>query len=78
MFAPHDRVAVGSQILGRVDASDIVQEVLIEANRRLCTYLDNPTMPFHLWLRHMAKDRIIDTYRCHRVSGRRSVGCEQK
>ena len=32
----------------RVDASDIVQDVMIEANRRLGDYLANPTMPFRL------------------------------
>ena len=61
----------------RVDASDIVQEVLMEANRRLQAYLENPSMPFHLWLRQMAKDRLIDAHRRHRVSGKRSVDREQ-
>src|SRR5688572_30296815 len=61
----------------RVDASDIVQDVMLEANRRLAEYLGNPAMPFHLWLRHMAKDRLIDAHRRHRVSQRRSVDREQ-
>ena len=61
----------------RVDASDIVQEVLIEANRRLRDYLANPVMPFHLWLRQMAKDRLIDAHRRHRQAGRRSMDREQ-
>ena len=61
----------------RVDASDIVQDVLVEADRRLVKYMDNPVMPFHLWLRHMAKDRIIDAHRRHRVSAKRSVDREQ-
>ncbi|RCS52938.1 RNA polymerase factor sigma-70 [Bremerella cremea] len=65
------------RIQQRVDASDIVQEVLVDANRRLVDYLENPKMPFHLWLRHMAKDRIIDAHRRHRVSGKRSVDREQ-
>ncbi len=65
------------RIQQRVDASDIVQEVLVDANRRLVDYLQNPKMPFHLWLRHMAKDRIIDAHRRHRVSGKRSVDREQ-
>ena len=65
------------RIQQRVDASDIVQEVLIEANRRLQRYLDDPAMPFHLWLRQMARDRIIDAHRRHRVSGKRSVDREQ-
>jgi RNA polymerase sigma-70 factor (ECF subfamily) len=65
------------KIQQRVDASDIVQEVMVEANRRLAQYLENPVMPFHLWLRHMAKDRIIDAHRRHRGSAKRSVDREQ-
>ncbi|HEX3151624.1 MAG TPA: sigma-70 family RNA polymerase sigma factor [Gemmataceae bacterium] len=61
----------------RVDASDIVQDVLLEANQRLIEYLKNPTMPFHLWLRHLAQDRIIDTHRRHRGAQRRSIDKEQ-
>jgi RNA polymerase sigma-70 factor (ECF subfamily) len=61
----------------RVDASDIVQDVLIEANQRLAEYLKKPDMPFHLWLRHLAQDRIIDTHRRHRLAQRRSVDREQ-
>ncbi len=65
-------------VLGRrVDASDIVQDVLIEANQRLAEYLKKPDMPFHLWLRHLAQDRIIDTHRRHRLAQRRSVDREQ-
>ena len=60
----------------RVDASDIVQDVLVEANRRLKDYLANPTMPFRLWLRHMARDRLIDAHRRHRVASTRSIDRE--
>ncbi len=65
------------RIQQRIDASDIVQEVMIEANRRLQTYLEDPVMPFHLWLRQMARDRIIDAHRRHRASFKRSVDREQ-
>jgi len=61
----------------RVDASDIVQEVMIDASRRLQDYLQNPVMPFHLWLRQMAKDRLIDAHRRHRGAARRSMDREQ-
>jgi len=65
-------------VLGRrVDASDVVQDVLIEADRRLKDYLSDPVMPFHLWLRQMAKDRIIDLHRRHRQAARRSMDREQ-
>ncbi|MFO0811168.1 MAG: sigma-70 family RNA polymerase sigma factor [Gemmataceae bacterium] len=61
----------------RVDASDIVQDVLLEATQRLKDYLKNPVMPFHLWLRHLAKDRLIDAHRFHRQAQRRSLDREQ-
>ncbi|MCA9042459.1 MAG: sigma-70 family RNA polymerase sigma factor [Planctomycetaceae bacterium] len=61
----------------RVDASDIVQDVLLEAHRRLSSYFENPGIPFHLWLRQLAQDRIIDMHRRHRVAQRRSLDREQ-
>jgi RNA polymerase sigma-70 factor, ECF subfamily len=61
----------------RVDASDIVQDVLVEANRRLDEYLRQPKMPFHLWLRQIAQDRMIDAHRRHRKAARRSIDREQ-
>ena len=60
----------------RVDASDIVQDALIEAHRRLADYIADGAMPFHLWLRHIAKDRLIDAHRRHRAQ-RRDVGRER-
>ena len=64
-------------LAARVDASDIVQDVLLEAHRRLNDYLRNPAMPFHLWLRHIAKDHVIDAHRRHRLAQRRSLDREQ-
>jgi RNA polymerase sigma-70 factor (subfamily 1) len=55
----------------------VVQEVLLEASRRLQDYLRNPAMPFHLWLRHIAKDHIIDAHRRHRQAQKRGVDREQ-
>jgi RNA polymerase sigma-70 factor, ECF subfamily len=61
----------------RVDASDVVQEVLWEASRRLSDYLLDAKMPFHLWLRELAKDHLIDAHRRHRKAQRRSVDRER-
>ncbi|MEY4566350.1 MAG: polymerase sigma factor CnrH [Planctomycetota bacterium] len=71
------QLRLDQKIQRRVDVSDVVQEVLIEANRRLKDYLDNPAMAFHLWVRQIAKDRIIDAHRRHRVSAKRSIDREQ-
>ena len=54
-----------------------MQDVLLEASRRLGDYLRNPAMPFHLWLRHIAKDHVIDAHRRHRQAQRRSLDREQ-
>lgn len=61
----------------RVDASDIVQDVLLEASRRLADYLRNPSIPFHVWLRQIATDRVIDAHRRHRQAARRSMDREK-
>jgi RNA polymerase sigma-70 factor (ECF subfamily) len=65
------------QVQRRVDASDVVQDVLVDASRRLSEYLATRKLPFHLWLRQMARDRIIDAHRRHKVASRRSVDREQ-
>jgi RNA polymerase sigma-70 factor (ECF subfamily) len=64
-------------VAGRVDASDIVQDVLWEASRRLPDYIRDGKMPFHLWLRELAKDHLIDAHRRHRKAQRRSVDRER-
>ncbi|AMV33984.1 RNA polymerase sigma factor CnrH [Pirellula sp. SH-Sr6A] len=61
----------------RMDVSDVIQDVLVEANRRLKDYMSNPVIPFHLWIRQIAKDRIIDAHRRHRLSAKRSIDREQ-
>jgi RNA polymerase sigma-70 factor (ECF subfamily) len=64
-------------LAGRLDASDVVQDVLLEASRRLKDYLQDPVMPFSLWLRHLARDHMIDAYRRHRKAQQRSLDREQ-
>ena len=71
------RMRLDRALAQRVDASDIVQEVLFEASRRLGDYVRDPRLPFHLWLRHLAKDQVIDAHRRHRVAQRRSLDREQ-
>jgi RNA polymerase sigma-70 factor (ECF subfamily) len=66
-----------SALAARLDASDVVQDVLLEASRRLQDYLQHPSMPFHLWLRSIAHDHVIDAHRRHRQAQRRSLDREQ-
>ncbi len=60
------------QLQGRVDPSDVVQEAQMEAIRRLDGYLGNAPMPFRLWLRQIAQDRLLMLRRHHR-GARRTV-----
>ena len=66
------------RVAPRVDVSDVLQDVLIEVHRRLQACLDNPVLPFHLWIRQIARDRLIDAHRRHRVSAKRSVDRERR
>ena len=57
------RMRMDRAVAQRVDASDVVQDVLLEASLRLDDFIQAGKMPFHLWLRQLAKDRIIDMHR---------------
>src|SRR5262245_47926134 len=70
-------VRLGQALARRRDASDIVQDVLLRASQRLADYLRDPSMPFHLWLRQIATDRVIDAHRRHRLAGKRSMDRER-
>lgn len=61
----------------RVDASDIVQDALLTASRRLADYLENPSLPFHAWLRQLTRDRLADVYR-RELADKRDVAREQR
>jgi len=63
-------------VVRRVDASDIVQDALLTASRRLADYLENPSIPFHAWLRQLARDRLADVYR-RELADKRDVAREQ-
>jgi len=65
------------KLRSRVDASDVVQEAEMEAARRLKGYVDGPPVPFRLWLRQIAQDRLFNLHRRHVTTARRAVGREQ-
>jgi RNA polymerase sigma-70 factor (ECF subfamily) len=64
------------QLRSRVDPSDVVQEAQIEAVRRLDAYLEQAPLPFRLWLRQLASDRLLMMRRRHVKAARRAVGQE--
>ncbi len=64
------------KLRARVDASDVVQETHLEAVRRLPDYLERRPMPFRLWLRKTAYERLLMIERHHVDAQRRAVGRE--
>src|SRR5262249_49649028 len=60
----------------RVDASDVVQETQLEALRRFRAYLESPDVPFRLWLRQLAAERMGKLRRFHLHAARRSTARE--
>jgi RNA polymerase sigma-70 factor (ECF subfamily) len=67
---------VDRRLSPRVDASDIVQETYLEATKRLPRYFKNHTMPFYLWLRWIAREKIIYFHRRHVGADKRSISRE--
>jgi RNA polymerase sigma-70 factor (ECF subfamily) len=65
------------RLAARVDASDIVQEAMADASRKLEDYLLQPPLPFFPWLRQLALERLIQARRRHVHAEKRSVALEQ-
>jgi RNA polymerase sigma-70 factor (ECF subfamily) len=64
---------IDSRLAPRLDPSDVVQEALAEAHRKLPEYLDNPAIPFYPWLRKIAWEKLVHLHRKHVCAQRRSV-----
>ena len=64
---------IDRRIAARVDASDVVQEALTEAGRRLPEFLHAREMSWFPWLRVLTFQRLADLHRRHRRSRKRSV-----
>src|SRR4051812_26732201 len=71
------RCRLNQGVARRVDASDVVQDALLTASRRLAEYLQSPKIPFHAWLRQLARDRLADVYR-RELADKRNVAREQQ
>jgi RNA polymerase sigma-70 factor (ECF subfamily) len=66
-------VRMDRRLAARVDASDVVQETLGEAVRRLSDYLRQRPVPFYPWLRQLACEKLVELHRRHVQAQKRSV-----
>jgi RNA polymerase sigma-70 factor (ECF subfamily) len=70
-------VRIDPRIAARVDPSDVVQDVLIEAARRLDQYARTREIAFYPWLRQLAWERLVQLHRHHIGRQKRSVTREE-
>ena len=66
------------RIAARVDPSDVVQDTLIEATKRLPEFARDRPIPFHAWIRRLGWEKMLQIHRMHIRSQKRSVTREQK
>ena len=53
------------RLQSRLDPSDVIQEAFLSASLRLPDYVQNPTLPFHLWLRLITAQMVAQLHRRH-------------
>jgi RNA polymerase sigma-70 factor, ECF subfamily len=53
------------RLQGRIDPSDVLQDVYLEAWKDLPAYVQLPAMPFFLWLRGIAGNKLREIHRHH-------------
>ena len=49
----------------RLDASDIVQDAMLQASQRMDAWLADPKIPLFLWMRLIVVETIVDAHRHH-------------
>ena len=69
-------VRMDSRLGARIDPSDVIQEALADAHRKLPDYLAQRGCAFYPWLRQIAWQRLVDLHRRHILADRRSVARE--
>lgn len=70
------RLRLNPRLRGRVDESDVLQESFLEISKHLPEYLQDPKLPFSLWLRHMAGLKLAEVHRRHFHTQARDIGRE--
>src|SRR5262245_43220823 len=70
------RLRLDRRLSGRVDISDVLQDVYLDVARRFPEYAGSPAVPFSIWLRALTGQRLVDLHRRHLGAQRRDAGQE--
>jgi RNA polymerase sigma-70 factor (subfamily 1) len=66
------------RLRGRVSESDILQDTYVRAAAHIDRFLQNPELPFFVWLRLELQQRLAEVHRQHLGADKRDVRREQK
>jgi RNA polymerase sigma-70 factor (ECF subfamily) len=69
-------VRLDPRLASRIDASDVVQDVLLQASQALERYVRDRPLPFYPWLRQLARQRLHDLHVQHVLAQKRSTARE--
>ena len=61
------------RLRGRISESDVLQETFVRAADRLDQYLERGEVPFFVWLRAEAAQRLVELHRFHLQADKRDV-----
>jgi RNA polymerase sigma-70 factor (ECF subfamily) len=64
------------RLQGRIDPSDVLQEVCLEASKSLTEYARRPALSFFLWLRGITGHKLQELHRYHLGTRMRDAGRE--
>jgi RNA polymerase sigma-70 factor, ECF subfamily len=58
-------IRMDDRLRGRIDPSDVIQEAFLAATRQMPDYLEHDEMPFYIWLRLIAAQKLVGLHRHH-------------
>ena len=70
------RLRMDRRLQGRIDPSDVLQEAFVDFATRAEEYVNDPSMPFYLWLRFLTGQRLQLLHRHHLGTQMRDAGRE--
>lgn len=70
------QLRVGGRLSARIDPSDVIQDVYVEATRRVTKYIQSPNVGFFVWIHGVTKDVLLNSIRRHTSAKNRSIHCE--
>src|SRR5262245_37851760 len=59
------KLRMDRRLKGRLDPADVLQEAYLDVARRFHEYVANPGGPFHVWLRLVTGQKLVDLHRHH-------------